>query len=594
MQPEINIPDVKTAGNRNKQPSKEGVLPLRIHLRGQQAQSDENVLHEEKADPQKSAVCLKEDSSEFRRIMKTVIAANKKALADKGYGSNKKTEEPASFAIIPQSPTIGEVPRLPTIHTSQIVDATETGWMINTINATNERDEMTIDGGSQAGQTTFPDASDIIRQALETISSALHLKIGQGLETVRIDGAASQTVKEQLAEVLVALNGIAALLNDVVALNQTIDIAGKTLNATQVALLEKTLRLEVFHIELGLTMAHIGGEVAGSVAQKNNTPVNNGLMRATDPETIDMPAAQIKHILENMLLSKGEKVETLFLQLAQSVRQRKEIDGGRHPLSSPTLPENQDATVQELQTTAAAGVKQNSKAPERGDIDSRVMRTLLKIDKTETENKSAAEHNETVNLPKLNEALFAKMPGELPGQHEKKRDTSMPGVFMKETTDTFETVMTSKTSKLPQSVEESVMNQLAGKIQASIKSGVTEIRLLLKPESLGEMRVKLMLDGDVVMGKIYVENQQVKHIIENNMQSLRDSLSQHNLQTGSFDVDIGAGAREQGRAMTQATVLHQTAEESSDVTETLDNGEDFSSGQETGRRFGSNTIEYFA
>ena len=110
------------------------------------------------------------------------------------------------------------------------------------------------------------------------------------------------------------------------------------------------------------------------------------------------------------------------------------------------------------------------------------------------------------------------------------------------------------------------------------------------------MRVKLTIDGDVVMGKIYVETQQVKHIIETNMQSLKDSLAQHNLQTGSFDVNVGGGAREQLNDLPRH-VIADAGNDSGALSGALENTEapaDNPIGSETGRRFGSNTIEYFA
>jgi flagellar hook-length control protein FliK len=152
-----------------------------------------------------------------------------------------------------------------------------------------------------------------------------------------------------------------------------------------------------------------------------------------------------------------------------------------------------------------------------------------------------------------------------------------------------------RSSALPRTIEESVMNQLTDKVQTALKTGVTEIRLLLRPESLGEMRVKLTMDGDVVMGKIYVESQQVKHIVESSLQTLKDCLAQHNLQAGSFDVNVGGGAREQMQEMANMA-LQDGTDKRNDLAVKPENqaaNKDVSAGQETGRRFGTNTIEYF-
>jgi flagellar hook-length control protein FliK len=224
-----------------------------------------------------------------------------------------------------------------------------------------------------------------------------------------------------------------------------------------------------------------------------------------------------------------------------------------------------------------------------------VLRTLLKIDKTEGENKNAAQGAEKINAPDSLKALFAKDLSVAAANHDGKAAGAMVDAGIVKNADAFMAGSDVRGLTTSKTLEESVVGQLSDKVQIAVKTGVTEIRLLLRPESLGEMRVKLTLDGDVVMGKIYVENQQVKHIIENNMQSLKDSLAQHNLQTGAFDVDVGGGERDQTRDM--ADMARANIQEGSGERRAAPNPQptdDLSMGRETGRRYGSNTIEFFA
>lgn len=110
------------------------------------------------------------------------------------------------------------------------------------------------------------------------------------------------------------------------------------------------------------------------------------------------------------------------------------------------------------------------------------------------------------------------------------------------------------------------------------------------------------MDGDVVMGKIYVENQQVKHIVESNLNVLKDALAQHNIQTGAFDVDVNHGnnTRDQMQMMAElAAIAGRTGGKASgDVDETDQNATSAQSatvaGVDTGRRYGNNSIELFA
>jgi len=298
-------------------------------------------------------------------------------------------------------------------------------------------------------------------------------------------------------------------------------------------------------------------------------------------------------MVDKDLFADGQKIETVFSKLAQMLREQAMSDAS----NTVKAPADTQKTAMEAAVTGVSTESDAKKAPDVGGFDSQVMRTLLKIDKTESGNKEAALQNEQLDLAKISGALFAKKPGEIANAQSEKNDGVLQGIFTgKDQSGSSGFVDQFKSAPLPKTVEESVMNQLSSKVQAAIKTGVTEIRLLLRPESLGEMRVKLTLDGDVVMGKIYVESQQVKHIIETNMQSLKDSLAQHNLQTGSFDVNVGSGSREQLGDFPHQVVAG-SEDEDNGLSDPLKNAEvpaDSPFGSETGRRFGSNTIEYFA
>ena len=93
-------------------------------------------------------------------------------------------------------------------------------------------------------------------------------------------------------------------------------------------------------------------------------------------------------------------------------------------------------------------------------------------------------------------------------------------------------------------MEQSVIDQLSTKIHTAIRSGITEVRVQLRPEALGDVTLKIRIEGDVVTARMQVESQPGKAIVENNFQSLKDSLAQHNLQAGSFEVNVQTGERQ--------------------------------------------------
>jgi flagellar hook-length control protein FliK len=524
----------------------------------------------------------------FKKIMKSVAAANKNAVAKQSGESciqpKKRVDTGAVQERKNQSATQAQ---------SKEDEMTFDALAYEYILAASEAQAPGSTEGL-AGEATeaavATDASELFKQAIETISQKLNLKIDQGLETVQIDHPAA-AAKDLIAEMLVALKGIVALLEDAVKNNQPIEMGSTMLDAPQAAHLGTALRSEVFHIEIALSMVKSGQDVAALVAQKSDQSVDTGLIQAMDPSSISMPASHLKQVLNGDLVADGQKVESLFAKLSHLLREQ--MASGNKEAVAPGIEKpfgKLEAIVTDIQAPNAG-----KKAIDVGEFGTQVMRTLLKIDKVDTENKDAALQNEKFDLPKIAGALFAKKPGELAGTQNEKLGVLVQGVIAgKDGSSGF--IDHIKSQSMPKTVEESVMNQLAGKMHEALKTGITEIRLLLRPESLGEMRVKLTIDGDVVMGKIYVENQQVKHIIETNMQSLKDSLAQHNLQTGSFDVNVGGHGREQLDDLATNHFSHQGTKDDSIVTSEViqEPNTDLTIGGETGRRFGANTIEYFA
>jgi flagellar hook-length control protein FliK len=145
---------------------------------------------------------------------------------------------------------------------------------------------------------------------------------------------------------------------------------------------------------------------------------------------------------------------------------------------------------------------------------------------------------------------------------------------------------------------EAVIRQIMDKMHAAIRNGVHEIRMILRPETLGEVRMSIRVEGDAVYARLQVENSQVKAILESNMQSLKDTLEQHNLSAASLSVDVRADSDKSSEAwhdMVEALRVRKNragfAEEVAGSRE--DNFIEDAVGADTGRRFGSNSFEYF-
>jgi flagellar hook-length control protein FliK len=71
-----------------------------------------------------------------------------------------------------------------------------------------------------------------------------------------------------------------------------------------------------------------------------------------------------------------------------------------------------------------------------------------------------------------------------------------------------------------------------------------EIKLILKPESLGEVRIHLQMNEGHIAGTIFVENKEVQAAFEDNLRSLMQAFQDGGLSTGNLTVAVdprGAG-----------------------------------------------------
>jgi flagellar hook-length control protein FliK len=237
-------------------------------------------------------------------------------------------------------------------------------------------------------------------------------------------------------------------------------------------------------------------------------------------------------------------------------------------------------------------------------FDTKTLRAMLKIDdgvsKTAVENSDAAAKNEKLALPGTLNPALAKNPAEIQKIGVEQLPFDGIGKIVSGPQGQTQQLFEPKLSANPQRVfEQSVLNQVSENLNAAIKSGVTEVRIQLRPESLGEVQLKIRVEGDVVTARIQVESQQVKHIVENNLQNLKDSLSQQHLQAGSLEVSVGDHGGQNAFAENQARGGHNSGDSGSTDSSNGDSNNETASdnvspGQDTGRRFGSNTIEFYA
>lgn len=89
-----------------------------------------------------------------------------------------------------------------------------------------------------------------------------------------------------------------------------------------------------------------------------------------------------------------------------------------------------------------------------------------------------------------------------------------------------------------------VIAQIMEKLKVSVKPDLSEVKILLRPEQLGEVSLKIATQNGIVTAQFIAENQKVKEIIESNFNQLRDMLSEQGVDVGALEVNVSNGDEE--------------------------------------------------
>ncbi len=81
-----------------------------------------------------------------------------------------------------------------------------------------------------------------------------------------------------------------------------------------------------------------------------------------------------------------------------------------------------------------------------------------------------------------------------------------------------------------------LMGKLAEKAQVAVSNGKSEVLMSLNPEYLGKIRLKISMDGDNLIGKIFVDNADVKDIFAKNLDTVITSLNEIGVNIEGFDI----------------------------------------------------------
>jgi flagellar hook-length control protein FliK len=99
-------------------------------------------------------------------------------------------------------------------------------------------------------------------------------------------------------------------------------------------------------------------------------------------------------------------------------------------------------------------------------------------------------------------------------------------------------LVTPETKMLQKDFRSQTVNQIVQKAVLHLNGGQHEVRLDLKPDFLGHIRMQIITESQLVTVRILTEYPMVKELIENNLQQLKSELQNHGLEIDELDVSV--------------------------------------------------------
>jgi flagellar hook-length control protein FliK len=164
--------------------------------------------------------------------------------------------------------------------------------------------------------------------------------------------------------------------------------------------------------------------------------------------------------------------------------------------------------------------------------------TLLQTATTATSGEFQANYGEA---PQDHIAL-AQNPLVLQNKPQATTDIKLEGQILPTNIDKTATApkgITPLAAQLQQINAPDIIEQIKAKVKATMNGNmVSELKMILKPENLGEVTLRVLSENGIIQAKFYAENQRIKEIIESNLSELRESLAEQGIDVSELTVTV--------------------------------------------------------
>ena len=88
-----------------------------------------------------------------------------------------------------------------------------------------------------------------------------------------------------------------------------------------------------------------------------------------------------------------------------------------------------------------------------------------------------------------------------------------------------------------------IIDQIKAKIAVDARGMISELRMMLRPEHLGNVTLRISIENGIMKAQFIAENEKVKEAIEAQLSELRDALLEQGLDISELSVAVGGDQR---------------------------------------------------
>ena len=96
-----------------------------------------------------------------------------------------------------------------------------------------------------------------------------------------------------------------------------------------------------------------------------------------------------------------------------------------------------------------------------------------------------------------------------------------------------------------------IISQVIEQAKVILTPEKSEMSMDLKPDGLGKISLKVVTENGIIMAKFIADSQQVRQVLETNMQLLKDSLEKQGMVVQGFSVSVRQDSNQSGRNWTK-------------------------------------------